>query len=100
MPKIVWHYAERRSEARLGNLDLYRDFSDVNWAVGAYARLILQSNAPAVVNVCSGRAIHLADILIIMEEISWHWLRRVTDPRSFATMDRPTLSDRRRGSIA
>lgn len=80
VPKIVRHYAERRSEIRLGNLDLYRDFSDVDRAVEAYARLVLQSIAPTVVNVCSGRAIYLADILKLMEEISRHSLRRVTAP--------------------
>ncbi len=40
VPKIVRHYAERRSEIKLGNLDLFRDFSDIERVVEAYARLL------------------------------------------------------------
>jgi nucleoside-diphosphate-sugar epimerase len=88
VPKIVRHYVERRSEIRLGNLDLYRDISDVERAVEAFARLVSRAIAPSVVNICSGRAVHLADILTIMEEISRHKLRIVTDP-AFVRADEP-----------
>lgn len=88
VPKIVRHYVERRSEIRLGNLDLYRDISDVERAVAAFARLLSRAIAPTVVNICSGRAVHLADILTIMEEISRHRLRTVTDP-AFVRADEP-----------
>jgi nucleoside-diphosphate-sugar epimerase len=88
VPKIVRHYVERRSEIRLGNLDLYRDISDVERAVEAFARLVSLAIAPTVVNICSGRAVHLVDILTIMEEISRHKLRTVTDP-AFVRADEP-----------
>ncbi len=88
VPKIVQHYAERRSEIRLGNLDLYRDISDVERAVEAFARLVSRAIAPTVVNICSGRAVHLMDILTIMEEMSRHKLRAVTDP-AFVRADEP-----------
>lgn len=80
VPKIVRHYAEKRSEIRLGNLDLFRDFSDIGRVVEAYAGLVSQAIDPTIVNICSGRAVHLADIMTIMEEISGHSLRPVTDP--------------------
>jgi nucleoside-diphosphate-sugar epimerase len=88
VPKIVRHYVERRGEIRLGNLDLYRDISDVERAVEAFARLVSRAIAPTVVNVSSGRAVHLAEILTIMEEISLHRLRIVTDP-AFLRADEP-----------
>ncbi len=80
VPKIVRHYAERRNEIRLGNLHLFRDFSDIGRVVEAYARLVSQSIDPTIVNICSGRAVQLADIVKIMEEISGHSLRLVSDP--------------------
>jgi GDP-6-deoxy-D-talose 4-dehydrogenase len=80
VPKIVQHYAERRSEIRLGNLDLFRDFSDIERVVEAYARLIAQTLAPTTVNICSGRTVHLQDIIKLLEEISGHSLRLVIDP--------------------
>ncbi len=88
VPKIVQHYVERRGEIRLGNLDLYRDISDVERAVEAFARLVSRAIAPTVVNISSGRAVHLADIVTIMEEISRHKLRVVTDP-AFVRADEP-----------
>ena len=80
VPKIVQHFAEERDEIRLGNLDLYRDFSDVTRVVEAYARMLSRPIEPNTVNICSGRAVYLADILTIMQQISGHTLRAVTDP--------------------
>jgi len=60
-------------------LDLYRDFSDISRVVEAYARLLSPSIRPTTVNICSGRAIHLRDIMKILDEISGHPVRAVTD---------------------
>ena len=49
----------------------------------AYSRLVSQPIAPTTVNICSGRAVYLADILAIMDDISGHPLRRVSDPSLF-----------------
>jgi GDP-6-deoxy-D-talose 4-dehydrogenase len=80
VPKIVQHYAEQRREIRLGNLNLYRDFSDITRVVEAYARLVSLPIEPATINICSGRAILLADILKTMDEISGYRMRVVNDP--------------------
>lgn len=87
VPKIVQHYAERRSEIRVGNLDLFRDISDIRRAVEAYARLISRSVGPTVVNICSGRLVYLADIFKIMEEVSGHAMKVVADPLLFRSGD-------------
>jgi GDP-6-deoxy-D-talose 4-dehydrogenase len=79
VPKIVQHYVERQSEIRLGNLDLFRDFSDISRVVEVYSRLLSASIKPTTVNICSGRAVYLADILKIMDEISGHPIRAVTE---------------------
>ena len=80
VPKIVQNYAERRSEIRLGNLDLFRDFSDVDRVVEAYRRLFSRSINPTTVNICSGRAVHLVDIMTIMDDIAGHSVRLITEP--------------------
>jgi nucleoside-diphosphate-sugar epimerase len=87
VPKVVRHYAERRAEIRAGNLDLYRDISDIRRVVEAYARLISRPVGPATVNICSGRAFYLGDIFKAMEEISGHSLRIVADPLFFRHND-------------
>jgi GDP-6-deoxy-D-talose 4-dehydrogenase len=79
VPRIVLHYVEQRSEIRLGNLDLFRDYSDVKRVVEAYSRLLSGSIGPTTTNICSGRAIHLVDILKFMNEVSGYPIRVVTD---------------------
>ena len=88
VPKIVEHYVERRHEIRLGNLDLYRDLSDVNRVVEAYARLIANSPRFDVVNICSGRAVHLADIVPIMDDLAGYTMKVVPAPE-FLRKDEP-----------
>jgi nucleoside-diphosphate-sugar epimerase len=79
VPRIVLHYAEQRSEIRLGNLDLFRDYSDISRVVEAYSRLLSGSTGPTTTNICSGRAIQLVDILKFMNEVSGYPIRVVTD---------------------
>jgi nucleoside-diphosphate-sugar epimerase len=85
IPKIIQHYAERRSQIRLGNLDVLRDISSVDRVVEAYSRLVLRSIGPTIVNICSGRATCLADIPKIMEEVSGHSVNLIKDPSLFRT---------------
>jgi GDP-6-deoxy-D-talose 4-dehydrogenase len=77
--KIVRHFAERRSEIHLGNLDLYRDISDVGRVVEAYSRILSASIAPTTVNICSGKVVYLADIITVMQEISGYKINVVSD---------------------
>jgi nucleoside-diphosphate-sugar epimerase len=80
VPKLVWHYAEGAKKVRLGNLDLWRDFSDIQRVVEAYFRLVSNLRTSTTVNICSGRVVHLTDILTILEEISGRNVEIVTDP--------------------
>lgn len=73
IPKIVNHVRRRAPLIELGNLDVARDFSDVRNVVQLYRR---QLEAPAAVgqtlNVCSGQAWSLNDVLAMVREISGH----------------------------
>lgn len=80
VPKIVQHYVERRGKIRLGNLDLYRDLSDVDRVVEAYARLVTSSPRFNVLNICSGRAVHLSDIISIMDNLAGYSITIVPAP--------------------
>ncbi len=73
IPKIVNHVRRRAPLIELGNLDVARDFSDVRNVVQLYRRLL---EAPAAVgqtlNVCSGQAWSLNDVLAMVRQISGH----------------------------
>lgn len=72
VPKIVEHFVRRAPVIELGNLDLFRDISDLDRTIEAYARMVSQPVEPAVVNICSGRALFLRDIVSTLQDISGH----------------------------
>jgi GDP-6-deoxy-D-talose 4-dehydrogenase len=77
VPKIVDHFARQAPEIELGNLDLFRDISDVERVVEAYARLVSATGEPTTVNICSGRTVYLRDIVSLMQDISGHRIKIV-----------------------
>ena len=74
LPKIVAHFRRRATSIKLGNLDVWRDFSDVRAVADAYGRL-LDAPAAAVgatVNLCSGHSHSLRDIIAMAQDITGH----------------------------
>lgn len=91
VPKIVQHYVQQRHKKRLGNLNLYRVLSDVDRVIEAYARRILTSTNSTILNICSGRSVHLADIITIMNDLSGRAMKVVSDPALLRTDEPQTL---------
>jgi GDP-6-deoxy-D-talose 4-dehydrogenase len=72
LAKIVGHFRRRESVIELGNLDVSRDFSDVRSVAYAYRRLLEVRPVGEVVNVCSGTATSLRQVLQMAELASGH----------------------------
>lgn len=72
LPKIVAHFRRKASCIELGNIDVWRDFSDVRAVVHAYRRLLETRSAGMTVNVCSGRTHSLREIIDMSARISGH----------------------------
>lgn len=73
LPKIVDHIRRRAPVIELGNLDVSRDFSDVQTVVRCYHLLLENEQALGqVFNICSGQPYSLQDVLGIVREISAH----------------------------
>lgn len=70
LPKIVAHYRQRAAVLELGNLDVARDFSDVRVVAECYRRLLECEVRGVVLNVCSGRAHSLREVLALAGEIA------------------------------
>jgi nucleoside-diphosphate-sugar epimerase len=70
IPKIVRHFKEHASFIELGNLQVSRDYSDVEDVVAVYAALLESKAHSQVVNICSGRAIAVLDIISMMKDIA------------------------------
>lgn len=80
LPKIVDHFRRRAKEIELGNIDVARDFSDVRVVAEAYRRLIEAKVTGEVLNVCSGEAYALTDVLEMMNEISGYAIKVRVNP--------------------
>lgn len=75
IPKIVDHVRRGVDLIELGNLDVARDFSDVRFFADALVRLLdVPSARGNTVNICSGHAYTLAEVLAMIAEISGHQL--------------------------
>ncbi|MDN0076845.1 GDP-mannose 4,6-dehydratase [Crenobacter sp. SG2303] len=80
LPKIVSHFRRRTAEIELGNLDVWRDFSDVRALATAYRRLIEVRAHGQTVNVCSGRAHSLREALAMCEAVTGHSIQIRVNP--------------------
>lgn len=70
IPKIVGHFRRRAPVIELGNLDVWRDFLDVRTVARIYRRLIEKPSVGETVNVCSGHAVSLREVMVLATEIT------------------------------
>ncbi|MGE6527567.1 GDP-mannose 4,6-dehydratase [Pseudomonas sp. NPDC077382] len=80
LPKIVSHFRRRAPRIELGNLDVWRDFSDVRAVVQAYRSLIEVKPLGQTVNVCSGRTHSLREIIDICQAVTGHPMEVAVNP--------------------
>jgi nucleoside-diphosphate-sugar epimerase len=80
IPKIVDHFRRRATQIELGNLQVWRDFSDVRDVVHAYRLLVESNSVNQVVNVGSQKLSSLQDILDQCMRITGHELQVHVNP--------------------
>jgi GDP-4-dehydro-6-deoxy-D-mannose reductase len=74
---------------RVGNLESYRDFTDVRDIVRAYLAAIEQGVAGDTYNVCSGRATRMGEVLAILAGLARVPVTSAVDPSRLASADVP-----------
>lgn len=70
VPKIVSHFKRGEKSIELGNIDVYRDFSDVRDISRYYVRLLESSAHSDIVNLCSGSVYSLSHIIEEMQVLA------------------------------
>lgn len=91
IPKIVKHFRWRASFIELGNLFVSRDYSDVEDVVDAYLALLESEVRSEVVNICSGRAVALLDIVTIMNAVAGYEIEVRVNPEFVRENEVPRL---------
>lgn len=80
LPKIVKHFREKADKIELGNLDVWRDFSDVRALVAAYRGLLEAKPFGQFVNVSSGKTHSLREVIDMCRTITGHDLAVEVNP--------------------
>jgi GDP-6-deoxy-D-talose 4-dehydrogenase len=81
IPKIVSHFRARKEVIELGNIDVWRDFSDVRYLVKSYAALLSSTAFGMTVNVASGEMHSLREVISLCEELTGHSIRIEVNPQ-------------------
>lgn len=80
LPKIVSHFRRKAEKIELGNLDVWRDFSDVRALVKAYRGLIEARPVGEIVNVSSGKTHSLREVIAMCTAITGHPIQVEVNP--------------------
>lgn len=82
VPKIVSHFKSKENKIKLGNIDVWRDFSDVRWIAKAYSQLLLSTpQSVNVVNLCSGKLVSVREIINTLQSLTAHQIEIEIDPK-------------------
>ena len=102
VPKLVSHFVRREPKIVLGNLDVARDFSDVRVVADVYARLLRADSAGMTLNICSGRAVPLQELIERLEDLAGYKIQVNISPALVRGNEVKTLqgvADRLKGVI-
>jgi nucleoside-diphosphate-sugar epimerase len=82
LPKIVSHFRRKAADIELGNLHVWRDFSDVRMVAASYRKLLAAGPAAAgqAFNICSGHGYSLGEALDMMADIAGYKINVHVNP--------------------
>ncbi|POA32066.1 MULTISPECIES: GDP-mannose 4,6-dehydratase [unclassified Pseudomonas] len=80
LPKIVSHFRRKAEKIELGNLDVWRDFSDVRALVKAYRGLIEAKPLGQTINVSSGTTHSLREVIDLCQTLTGHEVQVEVNP--------------------
>jgi len=80
IPKIVKHFKEGKRVIELGNLNVSREFNDVEYVCEVYKRLLECNVKSEMVNICSNNGIKLLDIIDTMNNLAGYKIEVKVNP--------------------
>jgi GDP-6-deoxy-D-talose 4-dehydrogenase len=79
-PKLVGAFHRKDPVITLGNIDVARDLSDVNFVIDAYVRLLQSPVRSDRFNICSGKSVSIREAIAILSKLTGHVPKIVSDP--------------------
>lgn len=75
IPKIIEHFQNKKKSIKLGNLEIYRDFSDVRDIAEIYSELIDIEEEGEIYNICSGKLNSIKDFINIISNYAGYQIK-------------------------
>lgn len=80
IPKLIRHFSQRLPTIELGNLDVEREFNDVEMICQAYMTLLDFGKSGEIYNVCSGNVRSLKQVVDCLVSITGHQIHIDVNP--------------------
>ncbi len=80
IPKIVKHFKENKKTIELGNLNVRREFNDVEFVCEVYKKLLECKSKSTIINICSGRGLKLLEVIDMMNKIAGYDIEVKVNP--------------------
>jgi len=80
VPKLIRHFSKKLSKIELGNLDVEREFNDVELICQSYMGLLNFGQSGEIYNVCSGNARSLKQVVDCLIRITGHQIQIDVNP--------------------
>ena len=81
IPKIVSHYKKKAKKIELGNIDVFREFNDVEYVCEIYRKLLVTPVSGEIVNIASNRKIALKEVIHMMDDIAGYNIKVKINPQ-------------------
>lgn len=80
IPKIAKHFVEKAAAISLGNLDVEREFNDIQLMCDAYLCIMEHGVPGETYNVCSGHTYTLREVIATFEQLTGHRMAIEVNP--------------------
>jgi len=81
IPKLVAHFARKAPVVELGNLDIAREFNDVDFVCVVYLRLLQCAASGDVYNICTGTPLTLHMVIDQLAQLTQHEIEVKVNPQ-------------------
>jgi GDP-6-deoxy-D-talose 4-dehydrogenase len=81
IPKLVDHFLNKKSSISLGNIDVEREFNNVEMVCESYLELLNHGMPGEIYNVCSGAAYSLQFVIDMLTKLTGHSIKVHIDPK-------------------
>lgn len=80
IPKIVDHFKRKAKVIELGNINVYREFNDIEFVCDVYYKFLISEIVSGTYNICTGKGYCINDMLKLMHEITGHQIEVKVNP--------------------